>query len=103
MRPSVKLVQGYHLTATDKQVILEGFELLKDGTDWERRVQRPRSPKRFRLTPDPVVPHRYLVTVEVNERSMRGEMEVCRRCHLVDLMGVALPGAEPPPEQLDLF
>lgn len=100
MRPSVRTIEGGHLTATDKRNIVDGIVLLKDTQDWDQWVCRKGSPKRYQFTPDPDIPNRFEVAILENYRTDWGEKSSWKTSHLVDVCGLE---PKQTAEQLSLF
>ncbi|PHR20342.1 MAG: hypothetical protein COA37_15520 [Hoeflea sp.] len=75
MKPQISLIEGLHLTATDKCNILACIEYQRDqhpatwGVDW---LGRKASPKRYTVAPVPETPNRYEVRIRENYRNDYG-------------------------------
>ena len=86
VQAGVKDIDGQHLTAAEKRMILKCVAWMTARQDWRRWLQQPGSPKRYHITPDPHIANRYAVEIAVNRRDNRGRP--CHlRHHLVDLSG----------------
>jgi len=53
MTARVSLVKGLHLTASDKRNIRDGIEYLRTQSDYEIWLGRPKSRKKYQITPHP--------------------------------------------------
>ena len=89
MRPTVKLIEGYHLTATNRRIIVEGILLLRDSQDWDQWIGRKGSRHRYQITPDPAIPNRFRVVILENYRSGQGKKRQHETCYVVDVRGLA--------------
>lgn len=76
MKPQVRLIDGLHLTATDKRNLLAVIEYERGSTPeiWGTRwLGLAKSPKSYAVTPDPEKPGRYAALIQTRERNDRGE------------------------------
>lgn len=76
MKPQIRLIDGLHLTATDKRNLLAVIEFERAsppevwGTRW---LGLPKSVKSYAVLPDPEKPGRYSAVIKTRERNDRGE------------------------------
>ena len=76
MRPQIRLIDGLHLTATDKRNLLAVIEFEREsppevwGTRW---LGLPKSQKSYAVLPDPEKPGRYSAVIKTRERNDWGE------------------------------
>eukprot|EP00392_Amoebophrya_sp_AT5.2_P019753 g20734.t1 len=76
MRPQIRLIDGLHLTATDKRNLLAVIEFERAsppevwGTRW---LGLPKSQKSYAVLPDPEKPGRYSAVIKTRERNDWGE------------------------------
>lgn len=75
MKPTVKLIEGRHITAHDKRNILDCIDYLATlppcpEPPWLGRGQ---SPKRYAIEADPITPSRYTVRIRESYRSDYGQ------------------------------
>ncbi|SCZ73441.1 hypothetical protein SAMN04488118_11725 [Epibacterium ulvae] len=104
MKPSVKHLEGRHLTATDKRIILECIEFLRGKDNYEIMLGRKGSPKRYCLCTDPEIPNRYAVAIEESYRTDSGRRDTRTSSHVVEVRGVdPLPHIQLADQQLELF
>lgn len=83
---AVKDIDGRPLTAEEKRMILKSIAWMTARQDWRRWLQKPGSPKRYHITPDPHIANRYAVRIAVNRRDRHGRPFHMRR-HVIDLSG----------------
>lgn len=104
MKPSVKHIEGLHLTAADKRSILECIEFLRGEENYALMLGRKGSPKRYCLNPDPEISNRYAVVIEEAYRTDSGRRDTRTSRHVVEVRGVdPLPRADWSLQQLELF
>ena len=77
VQAAVKDIDGQPLTAEEKRMILKSIAWMTARQDWRCWAQKPGSPKRYHITPDPHIANRYTVQIAVNRRDRHG-----RPCHL---------------------
>lgn len=76
MKPTIRLLDGLHLTAADKRNLLAVIEFERTaaadiwGTRW---LGVPKSRKTYAVTPDPEKPGRYAALIRERDRNDRGE------------------------------
>lgn len=87
MRPQVKLIEGRHITATDKRNILECIEYLRTEENHAIYLGRKGSPKRYAIGVMET-PNEYAVLVEENYRDDYGKprQRTCR--YVVQVKGI---------------
>lgn len=104
MKPSVKHLEGLHLTAADKRSILECIEFLRSENNHAMWLGRKGSPKRYCIAPAGETPNRYAVLIKENYRTDLGRPASRQSRHVVEVRGVdPLPLADWSIPQLDLF
>lgn len=97
MKPSVRHIEGRHLTAADKRSILDCIAYQRKNPDAGAWLRRKGSPKRFCITPDPVTSNRYAVQIETSYRTDYGRPDTSLSRHVVEVWGIApLPHPEQP-------
>ena len=103
-RPSVRLIEGLHLTVADKRSILECVEFLRGEVNHAMWLGRKGSPKRYCLAPVEDQPNRYRVLIETSYRADHGTKRKRQGVYLVEVRGVEpLPRAEWSIAQGELF
>ena len=103
-RPSVTLIEGRHLTATDKRNILASIEYLRGVEERAAWLGRPGSPKRYCLAPVEEEPARYRVIADETYRSDAGQRRTRQSRFLIEVRGVdTLPLGDWSGAQRDLF
>lgn len=103
-RPAVILIEGLHLTASDRRSILECIEFLRGEDNHAMWLGRKGSPKRYCLAPVEDQPNRYRVLIETSYRADHGAKRKRQGVYLVDVRGVEpLPLADWSIAQGELF
>lgn len=105
MKPSVTLLEGYHVTAAEKRTILDVIEYQRkqDPETWGKQwLGFKKSPKDYAVSPDPEKPGRYAVLIRTKYRNDRGEPAERTSRVLIETKGVT-PLPHPAYETQDLF
>lgn len=103
-RPSVKMIEGRHLTAADKRNILGCIEFLRYAADRAVWLSRPGSNKRYCLAPVEDDPARFHVIAEETYCSDAGQRRTRQSRFLIKVRGVEpLPSGDWSVAQHDLF
>ncbi|UUV08714.1 hypothetical protein [Ruegeria sp. YS9] len=104
MKPSVKHIEGRHLTASDKRNILACIEYLRTEENHAQWLGRPRSKKQYCVAADPETPNRFSVLIRETYTSDHGQRRQSQSRHVVETRGVdPLPAADWSIAQLELF
>lgn len=114
MRPSVKHIEGRHLTAADKRNILDSIEFLRATPNHVAHpaawLGRPGSKKQYCTAPDPDTPDRWFVVIRETYRTDHGQRRQSQARHVIETRGVdplptlaPLPAADRTIAQLELF
>ena len=105
MKPQIRLIDGLHLTATDKRnlpAVIE-YERKSPPAEWGTRwLGLPKSPKTYAVAPDPEKPGRYSALIRTRERNDRGEPKVRQSSVIFETENVA-PLPHPAYQTQDLF
>lgn len=104
MRRTVKLLEGRHITATDKRNILGCIEFLRTEQNHAIWMGKKGSPKRYCLGPNANEPNIYAVLIEENYRDDFGRPRSSQQKVVVEVKGIdPLPFAEWSIAQSELF
>lgn len=105
MKPQIRLIDGLHLTATDKRNLLAVIEYERAsapeiwGTRW---LGLAKSPKSYAVSPDPEKPGRYVALIRTREKNDRGEPKVRQSTVIFETENVK-PLPHPAYQTQDLF
>lgn len=92
MKPQVRMIEGLHLTATDKQNILDAIEWLRrqERLDHPAPVlRRPGSPKGYALAPHKDGDAVYSVMIKARETASNGRKHERTSHYVVEVRGAA--------------
>ena len=104
MKPSVKHIEGRHLTAADKRNILGCIEYLRTEDNHALWLGRRGSKKQYCICPDPETPNRYSVLIRETYTSDSGQKRESQTRHVIEVRGVdPLPVADWSIAQGELF
>lgn len=104
MKPTVRLIEGLHITATDKRNILDCIEYLRSENNHAQWLGRKGSAKRYCLASDPDHAGRFHVLIGESYRSDSGQKRERQSKVIIETTGVApLPPASWQIDQGDLF
>ncbi|MEO1986417.1 MAG: hypothetical protein ABGX47_07140 [Martelella sp.] len=90
MKPSVKLIKGLHITASDKRAILDVIAHLKNntGSDINGMYGRKGSRKQYGVVPDPKNAGRYGVVIRERYRTDYGAPRERTSTVFVEVRGI---------------
>ena len=104
MKPAVRLIEGLHITATDKRNILDCIEYLRGEDNHAQWLGRKGSSKRYCLSSDPVQANRFHVLIGEIYRTDSGAKRERQSKVVIETTGVdPLPSASWQIDQGDLF
>lgn len=90
MKPSVKLIKGLHITASDKRAILDVIDYLRDHpeADSNGMYSRKGSRKSYGVIPDPNNIGRYGVSIRERYRNDYGQPREHTSIVIVEVRGI---------------
>ena len=88
MKPSVSLIHGTHITATDKRTILACITYLTETAAYGTWLRKGQSNKAYCITPDSTDPHRYAVMIKTTYRSDTGHRRTQTSRVVIDVKGI---------------
>ena len=104
MKPTVCLIEGLHITATDKRNILDCIEYLRTEENHAQWLGRKGSAKRYCVTSDPETPNRFYVLIGETYRTDSGGRRERQSTVIIETTGGdPLPAASWRIDQGDLF